>query len=79
MELRLPCIKPLKFYVVDGNRSIKCSYKSDAMGGKQGYFSFLGTATLSEATKQAEVAGAPVVVISERQTKTQPAAMKWLP
>ena len=45
MELRLPCIKPLKLYVVDGNRSIRRSYKSDAKGVKHGYFSFLGTAT----------------------------------
>ena len=57
MELRLPCIKPLKLYVVDGNRSIRRSYKSDAKGVKQGYFSFLGTATLSEATKQAVFSG----------------------
>ena len=31
--------------------------KSDTKRGKQGYFSFLGTATLSEATKQVVVAG----------------------
>ena len=57
MELRLPCIKPLKLYVVGGNRSIRRSYKSDAKRGKQGYFSFLVTATLYEATKQAVIAG----------------------
>ena len=57
MALRLPCVKPLKLYVVDGNRCIRCNHKSDAKRGKQGYFSFLGTATLSEATKQAVVAG----------------------
>ena len=57
MELRLPCIKPLKLYSVDGNRSIRRSYKSDAKGVKQGYFSFLGTATLSEATEQAVFSG----------------------
>ena len=52
LELRLPCIKPLKLYVVNGKRSIRRSYKSDAKGVKQGYFSFPGTATFSEATKQ---------------------------
>ena len=57
MELRLPCIKPMKLYSVDGNRSIRRSYKSDAKGVKQGYFSFLGTATLSEATEQAVFSG----------------------
>ena len=57
MELRLPCIKPLKLYSVDGNRSIRRSYKSDAKGVKHGYFSFLGTATLSEATEQAVFSG----------------------
>ena len=57
MELRLPCIKPLKLYSVDGNRSIRRSYKSDAKGVQQGYLSFLGTATLSEATEQAVFSG----------------------
>ena len=57
MELRLLCIKPLKLYLVDGNRSIRRSYESDAKGVKQGYFSLLGTATLSEATKQAVFSG----------------------
>ena len=52
-----PCIKPLKLYGVDGNRSIRCTYKSDTKRGKQGYFSFLSIATLSETTKQAVVAG----------------------
>ena len=33
-----------------------CDYKSEVKGGKQGYFSFLGTATLSEAIKPALVA-----------------------
>ena len=58
MELRLPCIKPLKLYSVDGNRSIRRSYKSDAKGVKQGYFSFLGTATLSEEMSHSENASA---------------------
>ena len=40
-----------------GNRNVRCSYKRDTKRGKQGYFSFVGTATLSEATKQAVVAG----------------------
>ena len=57
VELRLPCIKPLKLYSVDGNRSIRRSYKSDAKGVKQGHFSFLGTATLSEVTEQAVFSG----------------------
>ena len=57
MELSLPTIKPLKLYVVDGNRSIRRSYKSDSKGVKQDYFSFLGTVTLSEAIKQAVFAG----------------------
>ena len=57
MELRLTCIKPLKLYVVDGTQSIRRSYKRDAKGVKHGYFSFLGTATLSEATAQAVFAG----------------------
>ena len=57
MELRLPCIKPPKLYSVDGNRSIRRSYKSDVKGVKNGYFSFLGTATLSEATEQAVFSG----------------------
>ena len=30
MELRIPCIKPLKLYIVDGNRNIRRSYKIDA-------------------------------------------------
>ena len=44
-------------YLVDGKRSIRRGYKCDAKGVKQGYFSFLGIATLSEATKQVVVAG----------------------
>ena len=40
-----------------GNKHMRCSYKSEAKRGKRGYFSFVGTATLSEATKQAVVAG----------------------
>ena len=61
MELRLACIKPPKLYLNSSNGwqhiSIRWGYKSDTKRGKQGYFSFLGTATLSEATKQAVVAG----------------------
>ena len=61
MELRLPCIKPLKLYVNSSSGwkhilCIRCSY-SDAKRRKQGYFLFLGTATLSEAIKQTVVAG----------------------
>ena len=57
MELRLLCIKPLKMYLVDGNRRIRGSYKRDAKGVKQGCVSFLGTATLPEATQQAVFPG----------------------
>ena len=61
MELRHPCIKPPKLYLNSSNGwkhiILRCSYKSDAKGGKQGNCSFLGIATLSEASKQAVVAG----------------------
>ena len=60
MELRFPCIKPMKLYVVDGNRSIGCSYKSDAKRG-----------TLSEATKQAVVAGRWLSYRNDKQRRSQ--------
>ena len=57
MELHLPCFKASKVYVNSSSHmGIRCTYKSDAKGRKQGYFSFLGTPSLSEATKQAAVA-----------------------
>ena len=41
---------------MDGKHNYICVLQSDAKRGRQGYFSFLGTATLSEATKPAVVA-----------------------
>ena len=84
MELRLPCIKPPKLYMdssrVWGQIGIRWGYKSEAKQGKHDYFSFLGTATLSEAIKQAVAIHRllPWLPYKLWQTHTQPAATKQL-
>ena len=84
MELRLPCMKPPKLFVnssrVWEHIRIRWGYKSEAKQGKQDYFSFLGTATLSEAMQPVVVAGyiRGCHTRYDKHTQTQPAATKQL-
>ena len=61
MELRLLCIKPPKLYVnssrVWEHIGIRWGYKSEAKWGNRTGLLFVSSATLSEAIKQAVVAG----------------------